>query len=241
MAASGESAARAAAYGDNVGVPGEAETHTFVVADLAGYAALTEAHGDEQAADAAEEFCAAVRALLPAHGAQEVNTMGDGILLRVEEAEHAVELAQRIVSGYGATHMKLGVRAGIHTGTAVRRGRDWFGSAVNLTARVADRAKAGQILATEPAKRLLGEEIDLCPLGPQSFRNVPQALAVYEVVPDRVLPALPVDPVCRMAVDPAHAEARLVIDGIEYWLCSTRCARLFEDDPRAYIHVGPNS
>lgn len=30
--------------------------HTFVLADLAGNTALTEAHGDEPAADAAEDF-----------------------------------------------------------------------------------------------------------------------------------------------------------------------------------------
>ena len=37
---------------------------SFLFADLAGYTALTEAHGDEHAADAAAEFCAAVRSLL---------------------------------------------------------------------------------------------------------------------------------------------------------------------------------
>jgi class 3 adenylate cyclase len=42
---------------------------TFVFADLAGYTALTEAHGDEHAADVAEGFCRRVRALLQTYGA----------------------------------------------------------------------------------------------------------------------------------------------------------------------------
>jgi class 3 adenylate cyclase len=38
---------------DGALVSGRAGTQTFVFADLAGYTALTEAHGDEEAADAA--------------------------------------------------------------------------------------------------------------------------------------------------------------------------------------------
>jgi class 3 adenylate cyclase len=45
---------------------------TFLFADLSGFTALTEAHGDEQAADLVGGFCVAVRRLLAAHQAQEV-------------------------------------------------------------------------------------------------------------------------------------------------------------------------
>ena len=37
---------------------------TFLFADLSGFTALTEAHGDEQAADLVGGFCVAVRQLL---------------------------------------------------------------------------------------------------------------------------------------------------------------------------------
>lgn len=49
---------------------------TFLFADLSGFTALTEAHGDEQAADLVGGFCVAVRRLLAAHQAQEVKTIG---------------------------------------------------------------------------------------------------------------------------------------------------------------------
>src|SRR5512132_978408 len=39
---------------------------TFVFADLGGFAALTEAHGDEEAVKLVEEFAEAVKAELPA-------------------------------------------------------------------------------------------------------------------------------------------------------------------------------
>src|SRR6266511_927086 len=111
---------------------------TFLFADLAGYTALTEAMGDESAADAAAEFCEYVRGLLAAHGAEEVKAIGDAVLLRVPDAASAARLAERIVCDYGARHRALGVAVGMHTGTAVQRGDDWFGSAVNVAARVAD-------------------------------------------------------------------------------------------------------
>ena len=52
-----------------------ASEQTFAFADLAGYTALTEAHGDEQAADTAAEFFATIRALLADHDAEEVNAV----------------------------------------------------------------------------------------------------------------------------------------------------------------------
>ena len=205
-----------------------------MVADLAGYTALTEAHGDDRAAEAAADFCQAVRALLRAHGAHEVKSMGDGILIHVDDPRQAVSLAQRIVTGYGARHLTLGVRAGIHTGSAVRRDDDWFGMAVNMTARVSDRAKPGEILVTGPTRERLGPEVRLHAKGPHMFKNVARPTDVYSVVLDDPPPALPVDPVCHMAVDPDQAFDRQVVDEVEYLLCSPECARAFAADPRAY-------
>ena len=45
----------------------EPAVQTFLFADLSGFAALTEAHGDEQAADLVGGFCATVRQLLATH------------------------------------------------------------------------------------------------------------------------------------------------------------------------------
>ena len=214
---------------------GPSQTQNFVVADLAGYTALTEAHGDDRAAEAAADFCRAVRELLRAHGAHEIKTMGDAILIHVDDPTQAVSLAQRIVTGYGARHLTLGVRAGVHTGSAVRRGDDWFGNAVNLAARVADRAGPGEVMVTGPTRERLGPAARLHPRGPQTFKNVTQPLDVYAVVlDDPPPPALPVDPVCHMAVNPDQAFASQLVGGVEYFLCSPECARAFAADPGAY-------
>jgi adenylate cyclase len=209
--------------------------HTFLLADLAGYTALTEAHGDEYAADAAAEFCAAVRALLDQHGAEEVKVIGDAMLIRVSDPDQGVRLAARIVSGYGARHRRLGIRVGVHTGTAVRRDGDWFGSAVNLASRVADLARSGEVLLTGATRQALEGGLAVREVGPRRFKNVAGPLLVYALVPEQDAASLPVDPVCHMAVDPEHAAARQTLGDVEYFLCSPECARAFADDPGRYI------
>jgi class 3 adenylate cyclase len=68
----------------------EEATATFLFADIAGYTALTEAHGDEQAADLVGEFFDAVSEELPTWGATHVNTIGDALMLRIPDPAKAV-------------------------------------------------------------------------------------------------------------------------------------------------------
>jgi adenylate cyclase len=90
---------------------------TFLFADLSGFTALTEAHGDEQAADLVGGFCVAVRQLLAAHQAQEVKSIGDALMLRTGEAAAAIRLGLCIVHDVGAHHGFPLVRVGMHTGS----------------------------------------------------------------------------------------------------------------------------
>jgi class 3 adenylate cyclase len=119
----------------------ELAVQTFLFADLSGFTALTEAHGDEQAADLVGGFCVAVRQLLAAHQAQEVKTIGDALMLRTADTGAAIRLGLCIVHDVGARHGFPLVRVGMHTGPAVERGGDWFGATVNLAARVSAAAR----------------------------------------------------------------------------------------------------
>jgi len=112
------------------------QAHTFLFADLAGFTALTEAHGDEEAADLAAEFFDCVRDLLPEYGGEEVKTIGDAVMLRCERPDAAVELGLRIVDEVRKRDHFPVVRVGMHTGPATERSNDWFGAAVNVAARV---------------------------------------------------------------------------------------------------------
>lgn len=111
------------------------DNHTFLFGDLSGFTALTEAHGDFEAAELVGTFYGVVRGLLPAHSGQEIKTIGDAIMIRVPEANEAVKLGLEIMHTF---HLKPGfpvIHVGMHTGPAVKQGSDWLGGAVNLAAR----------------------------------------------------------------------------------------------------------
>lgn len=210
---------------------------TFFFADLAGFTALTEVHGDDEAADIAGSFCQSVRELLPEGQAEIVKTIGDAVLVRVEDPDVALRHALRIAHEIGVQHGSPVVRVGMHTGPAVQRGGDWFGATVNLAARIAGSAGGGEVLLSEATRFALDdvEGIAFHPRGDQRFRHIREPVTVYAAVPEDVDDAgLPIDPVCRMAVDPTRNAGSLVHAGVEYHFCSLACARAFADDPASY-------
>jgi len=119
---------------------------TFLFADLVGYTALTERCGDEAGASVAREFRRAMGALSREHGARQVKSMGDGAMIWVPDAARAVTLAARTVVEIGTRPDLLPVRVGAHTGPALMRDGDWYGSSVNLAARLARAAGPNEAL-----------------------------------------------------------------------------------------------
>jgi len=124
-------------------------TPTFLFADLVGYTALTEAVGDAAAADLARAFRRTMCALSRDHGARQVKSMGDGVMIWIADAADAVSLAAETLDRVGTRSDLLPVRVGVHTGPAVRRGGDWYGSAVNVAARLAEQAEPNEALVSE--------------------------------------------------------------------------------------------
>jgi adenylate cyclase len=148
-------------------------TRTFVFADLAGFTALTEARGDAHAAEVVGRFRGLVRGLLDHCQARSARWVGDAVLLSVADAADGVRLALAIVERAAARADLPPVRVGVHTGTAVRRGGDWFGSGVNVAARTADRAAPGQVVLTEATLAAAGRlDLDLRALEQVPLKNL---------------------------------------------------------------------
>jgi class 3 adenylate cyclase/YHS domain-containing protein len=214
------------------------EQQTFLFADLAGFTALTEVHGDEEAADLAAVFFEAIRDLLDSHAAHEVKTIGDAVMLSCSDARRAVELGLRIVEEFRAHPDFPAVRVGIHTGPAVERHGDWFGAAVNLAARVSAAASGGQVFLTEWTLNAAGElpRVEVQSEGEQRFRNIVRPTKIYRALRrGERAEDLPIDPVCRMAVDPERAAGQLCFDERGYYFCSLKCAAAFSADPTSYV------
>ncbi|HEY7457060.1 MAG TPA: adenylate/guanylate cyclase domain-containing protein [Solirubrobacterales bacterium] len=217
---------------------GAAGEQTFLFADLAGFTALTEVHGDEQAADLAGEFVDAIRSVLPEYGAEEVKCIGDAVMLRCPDAAEALRLGVRVVGELGTRHGFPSVRVGMNTGPAVERRGDWFGTAVNVAARVSGAAGGGEVLLTEETRLAAGPPrgVHLLPRGRHPFRNLAEPVRLYAAVAEGEGSAegMPVDPVCRMAVDPDHSAGTLYHGGARFFFCSLACASAFAAEPERY-------
>lgn len=214
------------------------DAHTFIFADMSGFTALTEAHGDDAAADLVAELAAAVEPRLSRREAELVKSIGDALMIRGEDPLEAIGLALEIVHEVGGQDRFPTIRAGMHTGPATRRGDDWFGTTVNLAARVAGQAAGGEVLLTEATRSALqpGHNLTLRERGRVQLRNVSEPVLLFGAMRRGVVSTgdLPIDPVCRMAVEPESAAGSLYHQGTQYRFCSLDCAGRFAAEPERY-------
>jgi adenylate cyclase len=212
---------------------------TFLFADIAGFTALTEVHGDEEAARVVAVFSEAVSRELPTFGATHVKTIGDALMLRIPDPAQAVQLGLRIALDVMRGHRAPAVRVGLHHGPAVERDNDYFGAAVNLAARVSSAATGGEVLLTRETAVLAPdlEDVEYESRGPTPLRNVSEPVELVAALRPcaSTEQRLAIDPVCRIGVDPRHAAGRLVIDDTVYYFCSLACAGTFARHPERYV------
>ena len=153
--------------------------HTFLFSDLVGFTALTAERGDDGAADVALEFYRRVRALLPAHRAEEIKAIGDALMIRCEDPSLAIELGLSIVSELDEDPDFPAVRVGENTGTAVGREGDWYGAGVNVAARLCAAAGGGEVLVSEDTREAAGplREVELGERRLHWLKNVTEPVA----------------------------------------------------------------
>jgi len=134
---------------------------TFVFSDIVNSTGMAEDLGDERWAEVLRAHNSIVRAAVSTHGGEEVSFLGDGFMLMFVDPMSALRCAvalQRSFAEYrrAFADAALHVRIGLHVGTAFREGRDVYGRAVTLAARIASQARGGEILVSAAARDLLG-------------------------------------------------------------------------------------
>jgi class 3 adenylate cyclase len=156
---------------------------TFLFADLVGYTSLTERSGDQAAAQVAREFRRTMSLLSREHGAWHVKSMGDGAMIWVPDAGSAVRLAERTLIEVGTRPDLLPVRVGAHTGPAVMRDGDWYGSAVNVAARLADVARPNEAIVSDATQSIAddGARSVLCCRDEVGLRGVSRPIVVWRM------------------------------------------------------------
>lgn len=166
----------------------------FLVCDIVGATALADRIGDE----AWLELLVAHRALLRAEagprGGEQVASRAGGAILAFADAAEAAQCAIAVQRAVAARGVRAGldggvayaVRAGLHTGSALRDEDGLIGRAVNHAGRLADAAAPGEILASPLAAGEAGAQTEAVTLriGGAAGR-LPARRLTWEPVPMR--------------------------------------------------------
>ncbi len=142
-------------------------TLSLLFSDLTGSTALYERIGDAKAFALVEEHFELMDSIVRRHGGALVKTMGDAVMASFSSAVGAVNAALEMVKANDERFGEhgLAVRIGVHEGPclAVRANDrlDFFGTTVNVAARLEGKAKPGHVVLTEEmaARPSIGELI----------------------------------------------------------------------------------
>jgi class 3 adenylate cyclase len=117
-------------------------------ADLSSFTVLTQALAPAELSELLNQFAGAVSDVVHADGGRVVKFIGDEVMWVSATPERLVQAAADLVDHPKAREEGLQVRAGLAYGPVLAINGDYFGTPVNLAARLVAAAGPGQILAT---------------------------------------------------------------------------------------------
>jgi class 3 adenylate cyclase len=148
--------------------------------DLTGYTQLTEERGDEVAARVAGRLAWLVNDVARSRGGRPVRWLGDGGLFHLREPWMAVIAGLDMVECAPAVDLPP-AHVGIHTGPVISQDGDVYGRTVNVAARIASYAQAGQVVVSEEtAHRSDRHALRFEPLGAVDLKGVAKPLPLYQ-------------------------------------------------------------
>jgi len=171
-------------------LPGEpyVETafRTILFTDIEGSTSLTQELGDARAMAVVRTHDAIVAAVLAKHGGSEVKHTGDGVMASFVSVAAALRSAidiQRRVSAAGEDlSSRFRVRIGLAAGEPVTERDDLFGAAVQLAARLCQRAQPGTILVTSGVQGLaLGKSFVFRKRGTVRLKGFGEPITAFEL------------------------------------------------------------
>ena len=82
------------------------------------------------------------------HGGKPIKWLGDGVMFYFVDPGPGVLAALEMVEGLAAAGLPP-AHVGLHSGPVLFQEGDYFGQTVNLTSRIADYARPGEVLVTQ--------------------------------------------------------------------------------------------
>lgn len=168
----------------------EAGIRTIAVmfTDIVGSTDMTQTHGDAAAQEVVRTHNRIVRAALTEFNGKEVKHTGDGIMASFAETPNAALAAiyiQEMVAADNATNptVPLGIKIGINAGEPIVEDDDLFGTTVQLSARIVDKAGLGQIFVSEGVRAICdgGHGLNFISRGAREMKGFKDPIVLYEV------------------------------------------------------------
>ena len=116
--------------------------------DITGYTRLTQERGDDAAANLAATVARLVQRSSLQYGGKPIKWLGDGVMFHFRDPGPGVRSALEMVSGLAAAGLPP-AHVGLHAGPVLFQEGDYFGQTVNVSARIADYARPGEVLVSE--------------------------------------------------------------------------------------------
>ena len=136
--------------------------------------------GDSRWTQVMNHYYAAVRRELKALRGKEVVTTGDGLLATFRAPAAGVRCA--IANREAVRTLGLEIRVGLHAGEYKVSGAEVFGLAFHIGARVAAKARAGEVLVSSAVKDLMSQSgIRFKDRGVHRLKGVPERWRLYRV------------------------------------------------------------
>jgi len=167
-------------------IEGERKTVVVALSDLSGYTLLS-SRDEKQAMLLAALLHRQASKLTEAHGGRIVKSMGDAVLFEFDDAATAAKVLAALHRDFAPAAEHVGITAlqvhsGAHLGeVTITHDGDIYGQAVNVAARIQGGAMPGQIVVSE-AFASSAEGFTYRDMGPQNFKNVPEAVYCRELL-----------------------------------------------------------
>jgi class 3 adenylate cyclase len=149
-------------------------------ADLTGFTALTQRLTPDELSDLLLEFGGIVADLVHADGGRVVKFIGDEVMWVTSNPQLLAKVAVDLVELKQAHEAGLLVRAGLGYGRVLAIGGDYFGTPVNLAARLVAAAAPGQILASVDVRDEL-PDWPAVPQDPLILKGFDTPVAAYDL------------------------------------------------------------
>jgi adenylate cyclase len=126
--------------------------------DITGYTRLTQERGDDAAADLSATLARLVQRSSLRRGGRPIKWLGDGVMLYFADPGAGVHAALEMVDGLAAAGLPP-AHVGLHAGPVLFQEGDYFGQTVNLSARIADYARQGEVLVSQAVADASSDEV----------------------------------------------------------------------------------